>query len=47
MRLHIALAHSRLEEVLADEALVAVKRRFLKNKSNSLLKNGVALSLRR
>ena len=42
MMLHVALAHSRLEELLADDALVAGKRRAVKNQSRSLLRNGPA-----
>ena len=43
MCLHVALAHSRLEEMLADDALVKAKRvRFGAGKSRSLLKNGAA-----
>ena len=32
MRLHVALAHSRLEELLADAAIVSAKRRAIKSK---------------
>ena len=45
MMLHVALAHSRLEELLADDALVAGKRRSLKNQSRSLLRNGAGAGL--
>jgi len=44
MRLHVALAHSRLEELLADATLVSRKRRIIKNKAMStVLENGSIL----
>lgn len=44
MRLHVALAHSRLEEMMADNAIVSAKRRVIKNKTvSTVLENGSLL----